>query len=1046
MIKTTIDRLIHTLSQMVQQEVQPSWVYYPEDLQRSQALDPANWATWEPVSLNEKSQISWEAGKQILWLGQKIVVPEQLTHYPLAGLSLRLALVWWAEAVEVYVNGVLVQEGDLFDASPRILLSEAVIPGDEFIVALRLVSPGHDRGALMRSQLIFSAAESEAIDPGRVADELAVVSSFLENFQPEQLEGLETRLAEFADLQVETADRAVWDTLLQNIRQSLAPFAAELRARTIGLTGHAHLDLAWLWPVAETWEVAERTFESVLSLQEDFPELIFCHSTPALFAWLEEHRPQLFERIQALVAEGQWEIVAGLWVEPDLNLISGESLVRQILYGQRYVESRFGQLSRVVWLPDTFGFCWQLPQLLRQGGIDYFVTQKLRWNDTTQMPTPLFWWRSPDGSEILSLMSAPIGEGIAPVKMANFAWEWEQATAQPASLWLPGVGDHGGGPTRDMLEQTRRWQQSPLFPRLQFTSVHSYLDQLRANLPEHLPIWNDELYLEFHRGCYTTHAGQKKANRRCETLLYEAELFSALATLTAGIAYPRETLETAWKQTLFNQFHDILPGSAIPVVFEEANRGWDTVQKLGTDLLDRALVAIVEQIALPPPPAVDCRAIVVFNSLNWQRCDIVRLTLPQTDQDVDQQHWQVWNEAGQVVSSFREGNTLKFLAADIPSVGYRLFWLQRCPEIQLPSSSEVPAATTDFILENQYLRVTIDLQTGTLSSVFDRIEQREVLSGAGNQLQFFQDRGQYWDAWNIDPHYAEHPLPGLVLQEISWQQRNALEQRVQVVYQFGCSQFWQDYILETHSPLLKITTQVNWQEEHVLVKAAFPLTVRADQASYEIACGVIQRPTLPNPQLEARQQAKWEVPALQWADLSELDYGVSLLNDCKYGYDASPNQLRLTLLRAPTWPDPTADRGLHQFSYALYPHRGDWSRGHTPQQAHELNRPLHVVYAAQTQANPQRPPRAQLLHLGADNLLLMAFKQSEDHPNGWVLRCYEGYGRSAQLNFCSPLPLTLQHSVDLLEHSGAELDSSESIDPWKIASFLLQSDLPPPSA
>ncbi|MEH2027623.1 alpha-mannosidase [Nostoc sp.] len=1073
-----ISQAIEQLRSFCQVNLQSTWLYQESDLIITDVV-AADLSHWQPVQLNAKEHIAWTGGKKVLWLVQRLVVPQDLQGYPLSGLSLRLALVWWADSAEIYLNGELVLEGDLFDCSPRVLLSQGVTPGEEFIVALRLVSPGHCDGALVRSLLVYESIIDNNPDPGFVADELAVVQLYLEKFAPEKLDVLAAMVGEM------TNRRGAEDTeedkgelvqsflsLRQNLIKSdiLAPQLiggwGEQKSK-IFLLGHAHLDLAWLWPVSETWNAAQKTFESVLKLQEDFPELIFCHSTPALYAWIEEHRPDLFQAIQAQVAAGRWEVVGGMWVEPELNLIAGESIVRQLLYGQRYIQEKFGQLSTVVWVPDSFGFCATLPQFFANAGIEYFVTQKLRWNDTTKFDYGAFWWRSPDGSEVFSLMSALIGESIDPVKMATYALEWQTQTDLPESLWLPGVGDHGGGPTRDMLETAQRWQKSPFFPDLEFTTAEKYLQQISKGVRRQdsaalasprasaegnsddspsFPTWNDELYLEFHRGCYTTHADQKRWNRRCENLLYQAELFATLATVSCGVTYPKAEIEAAWKVVLFQQFHDILPGSSITQVYTDALPQWQQVEQVGTKILQSSLLAIASHITLSEPPKPDSLSIFVFNSLNWQRSEVVSVALPTPEE------WQIYDASGkQLVSQLSEPSTLLFLATEIPPVGYRIFWLS-------PSSS--PSRTShpllpDLILENEFLRVVIDPDTGDLSSVFDKTYQREVLSGAGNQLQAFKDSGQYWDAWNIDPNYAQHPLPSTNLQSIQWLEQGPVQSRVRVLRQLGESEFCQDYILQAGSPLLNIATTVNWQENHVLVKAAFPLNLEADFATYEIPCGAIRRPTKSQTPAE---QAKWEVPALRWADLTAEDtqtntaipncYGVSLLNDCKYGYDSKPNQLRLTLLRSSNWPDSEADRGFHEFKYTLYPHAGSWESAHTVRRGYESNIPLQVILNPSTHnwAQSKRPATANstiegvsFLNLSAENLILMALKPSEDDPQQLILRCYESHGETAELSLQSDLGLNLGDKVDLLERSSAtEFSSGQqilTIQPWKIASF-----------
>jgi alpha-mannosidase len=446
-------------------------------------------------------------------------------------------------------------------------------------------------------------------------------------------------------------------------------------------------------------------------------------------------------------------------------------------------------------------------------------------------------------------------------------------------------------------------------------------------------------------------------------LLYQAELFASLATLTADAAYPKIQLEDAWKKVLFNQFHDILPGTSIPEVFVEANQAWQDVEQVGLEILEESLKAIASQITLPPPPQPDAQPLIVFNPLNWERSEVVTVSFPRTAESG--QKWQIYDFSGQKQPSQRGEESLLFLAKNIPAVGYRLFWLGRVEagkldlalletEIELigiqlthhtDSISRFLKANTstpkDWVLENELLRVIVDAETGNLCSIFDKVHNREILKKeGGNQLQAFQDSGQYWDAWNIDPNYAQHPLPPTQLKSIEWIELGQVQQRLRVVRQLGESQFCQDYVLAAESPVLKIATTVDWQERHVLVKAAFPLNLDANYATYEIPCAAIQRPTRPQTPAE---EAKWEVPALRWADLGDEEYAVSLLNDCKYGYDSQSSQLRLTLLRSPSWPDPEADRGIHQFTYALYPHSGSWQSAGTVRRGYELNLPLLVL-------------------------------------------------------------------------------------------------------
>ncbi|MFM7426277.1 MAG: alpha-mannosidase, partial [Elainella sp.] len=652
-VNPQISDALRRLRQLNQQDIQASWRGFRGNLTLAQAT--SGWQMWARMTPNANNQITWPRGRTVLWLAQRILVPHNLQGYFLQGLTLRVALTWWAEDAQIYVNGKLVQAGDLFDSTTRIRLLPQVKIGDTVDLLLRLESPGHADGALTRAVCLYelaSQAVNPTAEPAFVADELGVLQEFLNAQAPDRLPELAAALAALPWSVLTVTDRASFDRGLVALRERLKPLSQIPKQRQLQLLGNAHLDMAWLWPLSETWQVAERTFRSVLDLQKDFPELIFNHTSPALYAWMEQNRPELFAAIQAKVRAGTWDVsVAPLWIEPDMNLNSGEAIGRQLLYGQRYLQQKFGRTGMIAWLPDTFGFNWQLPQLLKQGGVDYFATQKLRWNDTTRFPHELHQWQSPDGTQVLALQSAPIGEGIDPVKMARYSCDWETRTGLKSALWLPGVGDHGGGPTRDMLELARRWQQSPFFPQIQFTSAKAFLDAAKtAQRPTPLPVWNSELYLELHRGCYINHADQKQFNRRCEDTLYEAELFASLRSLFTGAPYPRAELETAWKKVLLNQFHDILPGTSVPEVFVDANHDWQAALDTAWNVRQQAMQAILAQVRLPAPPSPQARLVAVFNPLGWARSEVVVVSAEQT-QDERACFWQIRDLDGREVPS-----------------------------------------------------------------------------------------------------------------------------------------------------------------------------------------------------------------------------------------------------------------------------------------------------------------------------------------------------------------------------------------------------------
>jgi alpha-mannosidase len=964
--------------------------------------------SWQPFRADIRGYWVWPAG-ETRWLATRITVPEHLHHFPTEGQSLRLGLVWWAIAVEIYVDGQLVQEGDLFDARARVLLGTAVQPGDSWEVCLRLAAPHNDQGAIMESLLLYESNDPHQPEPAHIADEIAVAQRY----------GLPLDSALFQDWSwPPEIPVAIFHQRLQTLRQVCAQAFARADHR-IQLLGHAHLDLAWLWPVAETWEVAERTFRSVLDLQGEFPQLTFGHTSPVLYDWIARHRPQLFAQIQHQVKIGRWEVLGGMWVEPDLNLISGESIARQLLYGQRYCQQAFGQVSTVAWLPDTFGFSPQLPQLLCLGEMQYFVTQKMLWNDTNPFPHALFWWQSPDGSRVLGWMSGPIGEGFDPLKVADHGAQWHQSTGDCQSLWLLGVGDHGGGPTRDMLAVQARWQQSPLCPPLAFTTVENYLArQSRADWPQ----WQGELYLEFHRGCYTTHADQKRSNRRAERDLYQAELWTTIAQILQGPVAPLPEIEQAWKLVLFQQFHDILPGSAIAEVYTQANQEWEQARAITDRLQVQALQAIGQGIDRSQQPHPQAQPIGLFNSLNWPRSAVAFWTS-------DRSQGQIVDDRGQPLPAQWRAGVWQIQIASLPSVGYQLLWW-------IPGSpAATPPLPQHWRLANAYVAVEIDDRTGDILTLRDLQHHRDLLIGPGNQLQAYRDAGQYWDAWNIDPQYQEYPLPAAQLLSMQWLEATEIAQAIEVVRRIGQSTFTQIYRLESHSPQLLIQTQVDWQEEHVLVKALFPLPWQTPMVITEAACSVVERPTSSQ---DKYAQAQWEVPLHRWiaAPHPQGDGGIALLNDSKYGGSYQSDRLELTLLRASTWPDPQADRGHQEFTYALYPYQGSWQSAQIVQRGYELNSPVQVVDLDPGAGS--LPPVGSFIDLGANSLVLMAVYPSLEQAGTVVLRCYEGCGQKTECCLGGRLGFSIDRPISLLETPGQNTERTlpgAEVKPWQIQSW-----------
>ncbi|MGD1851114.1 MAG: alpha-mannosidase [Cyanophyceae cyanobacterium] len=1080
-----VDTTLQRLRSLTQLDVRDRWRVHLGDLPVPLATAAENWDDWEIAPQDGRGYLMGDRGRQVRWLGQIITVPQALTDdgWALAGLRLRFALGWWSESAQVYVNGNLVQEGDLFDCFCRIILCDSVTVGDTWTVAIRLVSPGHDDGALVRSRLLFEPVDFDpkqlspnaSMEPGFVADELDTVYAYLkagvfpkftlrsptaaqQDFN-QKIAYLNWSKDEDGTVNVDRLVDSIQRIRLQMIQQGWSDC---LKARKIEPVGHAHLDMVWLWALQETYEVAEKTFSSVLKLQKNNPDLTFCHSSPALLEWLEINRPELFNQVQNAVKNGQFEIAAGLWIEPEFNLISGEAIARQLLYGQRYVQEKFTDAqgnpisTKVAWLPDSFGFCWQLPQLFKKAGVDYFLTQKLRWNDTTEFPHELFYWVAPDGTKILTLMMPPIGTDTDPIAMGNRAIAWETATGDSHPLWLPGVGDHGGGPSQDMLDVAHLWQDSPLFPEIKFTTGIDHCESLEKRLVESkkveaLPEWKDELYLEFHRGCYTTHSDQKLANRQCENLLFEAELWSSLSGIQqlvtkAEIEVDHQQIKAAWKRILLNQFHDILPGSAVPEAYVDADRDWQFAKDNAQAVLQRAVKRWAQVITIDTKPNNDAIPYLVLNSVDGDRSNTVEILISK---DWAGENWQAIAHNGKVLKSqitqywsVKEENcqerSLLVSLEKIDGIGYQTIYLQPIEN----NNDEISTDNHRYKLANQFIEATIHSESGLVTELINLVIGENCIKSPSNQLQFFKDEGQYWDAWNIDPNYEQYLLSAPQLVDIKWLETGPVRQRIRTTFKWQKSTFWQDYSLDSNSPYLTVTTQVDWCDRHVLVKAAVFLDESYDQATYQIPCGAIARPTRAKTEAE---KAKWEVPALQWADLSTADNtgGLSILNDCKHGYDAKPGQLRLPLLRGATWPNPNADKGYHCFTYALYPHAGSWQDANTVHHGDCLNRPLGAVAIAPDASAPKTQPAvAKLLTLGQSNLRLMTLKRAEDSAKNWVVHCHESHGEMASLENAEILGQRLVSShcaeTDLLEKSAIAVP--EVLTPWTVTALKFAGD------
>lgn len=715
--------------------------------------------------------------------------------------------------------------------------------------------------------------------------------------------------------------------------------------------GHAHLDIAWLWPVAESRRKNYRTIATALRYMDTYPDYKFVCSQMQLLAWIKKDYPRLWEKIKKKTAAGQFIPCGGSWVEPDCNLPSGESLIRQFLYGQRFLKAEFGEISSVFWNPDVFGYSAQLPQILKICGIRYFLTQKMSWNQFNKFPHSSFYWEGIDGSSVLShFPPADTYNCGATVPEVLHNVNNNQSNARTReSYMLFGFGDGGSGPTPEMIERVRRMRNTDGLPQTQMRTPTEFFKRLEFDLKDP-QTWVGELYLELHRGTYTTQAQNKKDNRLCEILLRDTELLFALT----GGDYPRETLRAIWDNLLLNQFHDIIPGSSIRetyrVTAEEYVRLLAELSRLRFDILCRIAGEVGKNL-------------MMVNTFCRPRTEVAELP-----------------------KGFKGHQT----AED----GTELAWLS-APEMGLAVVSSIPSPPPEvtvmqeknsgvYVLQNHLIRVEI-APTGQLLSLVDLALNRELVpcGDPGNALIVYDDHPNDWDAWDIDAFICEKPLMTLNAESVRITESGAVRVQLELQYRLSdCSRMVQKIRLCAGSRRLDFLCEVDWHDRHRLLRVEFPWNIRSAQAAYEIQSGYVERPTHTNTSWD---MARFEVCAQRWADLSEPGYGVALLNDSKYGYSTAGNRMSLSLLRGATYPDPEADQGFHRFSYAVFPHSGSHQEAGITHESARFNNPLRVL------PTDHSPMTQSWLTIDVSHLVVQAVKPAED-SDAVIVRLYEAHG------------------------------------------------------
>ena len=982
------------------------------------SIEEGEWKEFPPGGI-------WGGDNVFYWFCTDIVIPEEFAGACVVyGLETGREGSWDATNPQlcVYIDGELKQGLDVNHR--EVVLTECARPGQVYRLRLSAFTGNRNFNLVLQSAVMMLHRETE-----NLYYDLEVPRRVLELLEPESGDAVIIRKALTETLNLLDFRRPFSPGFYRslkmaqdNIREFYSQECKNGR-ETIYTVGHTHIDVAWLWTLAVTRDKAVRSFSSALELMRQYPEFIFMSSQPQLYQYVKEHAPQVYEEIKERVREGRWETEGGMFLEADCNLSSGESLIRQFVYGKRFFKEEFGTDSEILWLPDVFGYSAALPQIMEKCGIRYFMTTKISWSETDKMPYDTFMWEGIDGTRILThFISArdynaslfvegkkrpphfTTYNGILNASQTKGTWQrYSQKELNSGALMCFGHGDGGGGPTREMLENQRRLSRGiPGCPRTQMSTAKDFFRHLEQEVGgrKELPAWVGELYLEYHRGTYTSMARNKKYNRKGEILLENLEgLSTALNVWGETAENHREEIEALWEILLRNQFHDILPGSSCKEVYEDSKREYEELFERGNGLKDNLLKKLT----------VLSRAkegsMMVYNLNAFESSQVVECPYPQGMAYPAA----VLGEAVCPIQRTYDGKGI-FMAEHIPAKGSAAFWVEESSAVKSRVGVDGGVVDTPFF--------TVKLnRSGQFSSFVDKRAGRELLKEheKGNTLVTYEDRPHYYDAWDINNYYTEKPYPIDQDAKITVLEDGPVRTVIRVEHEYLSSRIVQDLVFYSGLDRIDLHYQIDWHEKQILLRTYFPVDIHGTEATYEIQYGNVTRPAHRNTSWD---QAKFEVCAHKWIDLSEDDYGISILNDCKYGCDIHDGVIGLTLLKSPVYPNPDADREHHEFSYSLYPHRGGWKAAGTIQKAYEFNNPMEV--RIKEDGGGTLVPGQALVRPDRDNVAVEVIKPADD-GNGYIIRLYEAFNRNSDIRLMMGAPVRVAWQCDMLEHDQAGL-------------------------
>lgn len=1022
LLKQRIAKLISDLGELRYPEEQQITEYkMVKTKERFCDIENLDISEWDSHTFEEL----WGGHREYFWFETKVTIPPRFQ-----GKAVEYKLVTGREGkwdavnpqFSLYVDGKLRQGMDMNHTSA--VISEDAVGGKTVRIVLSAFTGDKNFHLQLNSYLrIVDRKTEQYYYDLKVPFEAAML---LPESSDEYIEIIQALNESLNRLDLRQEHSAKYDASLEEAQAYLTKEFYEKRKNDkrpkVFCVGHTHIDVAWQWTLAVTRDKAVRSFSTVLELMRRFPEYKFMSSQPQLYQYVKEDAPEIYAQIKERIREGRWEAEGGMWVEADCNISSGESLVRQFLYGKRFFREEFGAANEILWLPDVFGYSAALPQIMKKCGIRYFMTTKISWNEFDKMPYDTFLWKGIDGTEILTHFSPSrdynqnpkgstgLGEHendyfttynayLSPSQVKG-AWQrYQQKHINKEVLMSFGYGDGGGGTTPEEVENQRRTAKDiPGLPQTKMSTAGEFFHELEQHVKDdrYLPKWVGELYLEYHRGTYTSMARNKKYNRKSEFCYKNAELFSVMNQEIAGGNYPIELINRGWECILLNQFHDILPGSSIKEVYEESKEQYDKILEAGGDIIDKVLADMGRHIMAPKG------AVIVFNPNSHNVTDMVNT---------------------------QQG---KKLARDVPANGYKVFKLKDM------GGNDIQLRADNNEMENQYFHVKFNAK-GQFTSIYDKKAQRELLAKGkcGNVMMSYEDRPHNFDAWDINNYYNEK----------SWEveEEAAVElievtdccARVRTFRHYLNSEITQTIVLYSDIPRIDMEYHIDWKEHQVLLKTLFPLDIHTSEAFFEIQYGHVKRATHQNTSWDF---AQFEVCMHKWMDISENGYGVSFLNDCKYGASVQENVVGLTMLKSGIFPNPTADQEIHEFTYSIFPHKGDFREAGTIAQAYQLNNKLFAV--EKDEEGGSLPDKMSLLSADQPNVVIEVVKKAED-SDGIIVRLYETFGRRTLCRLTLHQAVSdimecslLEENLRRMEHNGQYLDFE--IGPFEIRTFRIR--------